>query len=179
VGAGAPPTSLVFERLDVHLAAAPESTYTFTPATALDWDDYTRIIVQTSGLTTAALALQMQLNGIVISYFSQRLRSAAAALTALQQSNVAFWEILSSTALNAASRQFITITEIMLNDPAFANEGFLCLMKGEALLTHEQGGGYNDENNVGPIDSITTFTSASTWAAGTLISTYGVRRINA
>lgn len=177
-GGGAPATVLVFQRLDVHVAAAPESTYTFTPASPLTWDDWTKIIVLFSGETTATLQLQARINGLTsANYFSNGVRMFAGAITAITQTSIGFWEILSAT-LISAFRQVRSTWEIQLTDPLIANEGYVGSINAGQILGGEIRSIFQNVNDVGPIDSLTTLTSTSTWKTGTVISTYGIRRID-
>jgi len=175
VGAGAPPTTLIYELLDSHIAVAPEATYTFTPTTPLTIDDFKKFMIVISGDSTAAFALLMRFNGETGAFYSTfGYRIAGGAETIINLAAQTAWEVIQQ-AIIAANDSFWAAVEFSL--PIAGINRVLPMTKGIS----EFGGGAhqvcgNKLTGAGrdTFTSITILTSASTWKTGTEIHTYGV-----
>ncbi len=167
----------VFELLDDHTAAGTESTYTFTPASALTATDYAAIRIIFTGRTSAALALQGVINGIVgAGNYSTGYRCDGTSLT-----NIA---VIGASALQLASTSQLGVANASMN------------LIWDILFVKNDVGGFGgvsvNQNNNGPnaeymnhlsvlaspteITSINIKTSASTWKADCRINMYGIKR---
>lgn len=163
------------EILDNHVAAGAEATYTFTPASALLFATYSEIWVVIEGAATAALALQMQLNGDTAANYSENgyRINAAPAQVILQNLGQTQLTLLTATVL-AGAYDFSGISKITrnpLNNRYTQHSEFSC----QLALEHEKYYGRHVAA-AQAISSITVKTSISTWITGTRITTYGVRR---
>lgn len=163
------------ERLDTHLATGTESTYTFTPATALNEQDYSEVKVIYSGEATATFVLNQRWNTIATSsYRTDGTRTAGGSTTIIDVGNTTGAEIASSTIMSIADGVYCEVT-IHMQDSAFTNR-----LLGWAT---SNGSGPNYEvvallltTQTNELSAITTLTSTSTWKAGTKIDTFGVQR---
>lgn len=165
------------ERLDAHTAGDTESTYTFTPATALDEDDFSAVNVYFCGETSASLALQIKINALATAYFTTGSAwDISGVITAVDINNASEGEIASTTIIDQA-RQVNAILEIMLEDPAGVDEHVLMFSKCNSSSQLQQRN-YIARETAGltDISSIETKTSTSTWKAGTKIDTFGIKR---
>jgi len=176
-GGGVTPTTHTLERLDNHDAAGVEATYTFTPATPLDDETYSSIMIVVSGEVTAALALEMKINGLAALYSMQKFTVIAGTVTGIAQVSTPEFEIVSAALLNIPTRKFSVIAYLMMGSPAFANPRITGMFAAKADLGYTAGTLRNTTNGEDEITSITWQTSVSTWIAGTTIDTYGIRRV--
>ena len=159
--------------LDVHTATGTESTYTFTQS--LSFDNYSNFIVIVQGGATAALQLQLVINGNTTSnhhYNREYYTGGSVAVTAVADED--FFE-LASTNIIAGTNAFYAIIEIEMND----NDESYALMRSTsqayAQLRWERYYGLQGGISTGDLSSITIKTSTSTWIAGTRICTYGYK----
>src|SRR6185312_4772045 len=164
-----------YEILDNHTAGGTESTYTFTPGSALTAANYTKVIITIEGEISAALALYLTINGASTGYMYNGARMTGAAVTAVGASSQAQWVVLSNTTLSAAGDTFSCTIEFDLGDTTSSKIGGFS--KGGDHITNGYLEEYNLSGTAGPtITSITVATSTSTWKASTRITTTAVRR---
>jgi len=169
-------------KLDDHTAGGVESSYTFTPGTALDFDTYSTIKVVVAGEATGAFALQMVLNGSATSTYNTggETVTTAGARTGVGDAATAQATILSTTCIGAAGRDFeVTIefneqgtsyTGMTKHYPTWRSAG----QCGDAGIYEDRGGSKNTVMRT--LSSIKLQTSTSTWKQNTHIITYGVLR---
>jgi len=175
-GGGAPPVVPILELLDRHEAAAPEATYTFTPAVALDSDTYSKIIVIINFQSTASFILQGLINGLATLYSSQRVRVNVGVVSGLSQVATTSWELASATLNQFAGADVAVELEFYLGTDAFpTNERQGGFVKAMCFDVVEQGGLYQNTIPTTEISSITIQAASSTWRVGSTIITYGVR----
>lgn len=165
--------------LDEHKATSAENTYTFNPTNAMTSAKFSEIIIIINGVSTAQLALLLQMNGIVsgtYNYQGQRMTGAAVAnITAATQTSV---QVLSSTAISGAVGLAAEI-HIFIDDSATIHPwGF------SRGVTNSGGGAciiedisFGNTTATFTLGSFTILTSVSTWTTGTHITTYGIKRI--
>jgi len=177
VGAGAPPTQIIYELLDTHIAVGTEATYTFTPADPLDNDTYSEIVSVLDGDITAILALQMKVNALATLYSVEKLTVVGGVITGVSQISTPQWELIGTALLNIATRKFAVVTHLMIGDSAFSFPHVGGFYQAKADLGYVTGTLRQFTNGEDDITSIEWKTSASTWTAGTTIDTYGVRRV--
>src|SRR6185437_3871479 len=135
--------------------------------------NYSEIIIVITGEATAALALQLQLNGVSgTAYVYNGQRTTNAALTSVSATGQAQFVPLSATAISAANDTFFAEIHIPLSDTTGAKlSGFSFAADG---ITNSYMEDFTFQVNGGPtITSITTKTSTSTWKANTRITTIG------
>ncbi len=162
--------------LDTHEATGTESSYTFTPAAALSGDTYDLIIIYISGINTAALALELIINGIVTGYYNDGQRTGGGTITALDENNLAHWVIASATILDTTVDQFNIIVEIQIPDPSIVAGTEQFGMHSRAITSRQKTEIKSGSVIAGnEITSIKIETSTSTWVLGTKINTYGVK----
>jgi hypothetical protein len=162
------------ELLDEHNATGVEATYSFSPVGGLDLlTDYSEVIMLVSGSATAILEMQLVINDLITNqnYISQ-VRSDATVLSTALTSATTHVSLISSTIMAGASSFSLTI-RIFVNPTSTSFVG--------NSLSHVVGEGSEitqfyiaHTDNV--VDKLTIKTSTSTWATGTQIVTYGVRR---
>lgn len=175
VGTTNPNTGSSLQLLDLHQASGTESTYTFTPGSALNSAKYSAIVIKISGSATASLALNMVLNGDSgnMAYFGQRMTgSAVANITASAQSVI---QIASTSIISAAT---LFDGEIIINLDSTVGK----ILRGTSMMSAggvgvELLGWYDSQGATNSITSINFATSTSTWATGTNITTYGVKNV--
>ena len=175
MAAGAGGTSIL-EILDDHTATTTESTYTYTPGTALNISTYAEIIVLYSLEASADFNLQMRINGVSTgSYFTRSQTHAGGSWTGTTINSATQMQIGAPTLMTGA--QSITGRVcIYMEDGGFNDVNAIgCMMNEQTLVTD-----YNSNSlttNTDEITSIETRTSTSTWVSGSRITTVGVRRI--
>jgi len=161
-----------FELLDEHVAAGTESTYTFTPAAPLTSDLFSEIRVYYEMDSSAALALEMKLNGHT-DYDWSKAFIRGAGVSGLTGLGTTEYELISATSVNGA-QEFAGIARILQMDMAGGK------MYIESYFSQardcEVGGGSDETTDILGIDTIETRTSTSTWAIGSKITTYGVKK---
>jgi len=173
-GAGAAPAAVIYEMLDAHEAAGVESTYTFTPASALSGATFSEIIIMLYLDPTAALALELQLNASVLNYHSEGFRITAGVETLLDDNALAFWNIASATLMSGASKTCVIEVRLGLPDPTLSRKR----LSGFASASSEQAAweerGLLANFTTDTITDLIWTASASSWKAGSKIMTYGV-----
>ena len=165
------------ELLDTHEATGTESTYTYTPSTALDLGStYDEIIVIAKGKTSGSLAIDFKLNGLT-EYHTSINNNLLGTLTGIHLGSALNAELQSSTNINVGrgfnlnlhiSKELSDGGSIGYNYYGFSN------VSTRALTTFAGGTIANTDTT---ISSIQLFTSNSTWKAGTTINTYGVKKV--
>jgi len=161
------------ERLDTHLAAGNENTYTFTPATALDLlADYSEIMVVISGSADGALDLEMVLNADVTGYFQETFSQIGAVLAGVTGGSIAHVVILSSSVITG-TRRFYARIHITIED---STDRFQIIAQGGAHNVGQEQVVAEQNTAATELTSLNFQTSANNWIAGTRIDTYGVRR---
>jgi len=161
------------ELLDVHTATGTESTYTFTED--LDFDDYSNFIVIFQGGATAALALQLTLNGNTSSncHFTMEYSNG---------SSIADSYVTDDSSLQIADTNLISGTvgiyayiDLMFNDNDEAYPFYRSYSRSYPALRWERHNGTNSGVATGDVSSITLKTSTSTWIAGSRMCVYGFK----
>jgi len=164
------------ELLDNHEAASAESTYTFTPGTALSVDDYSMIMVVIGMENTAAFALQAVINAIAGSNnSSDGFRSDGSTLTDITLAATTQLQIASTSIFGGGTNQGFGVIEIYLDDSLSNDINVLSRIGNTGNGRMEYMNGWIVANAT-TITSITLQTSTSTWRAGGKITTYGLRR---
>lgn len=159
--------------LDSHTATGTESSYTFTPSTALNLlTDYSAILVFCSFDNNAVLAYQVVLNGIVTAYVANGWRSDGTALTNISTGSSTSFQLLGTSAVLAEPDIQHGMFEIMLDEDQNAH------------ITSKFHSNTREETMHGSralaadtISSIKVQVSTSTWKSGGIIDTYGVKKI--
>jgi len=176
VGAGAPPTTLIYELIDSHVAVGTESTYTFTPATAIDPDDVSAVIVRISGEASGAFNLELQINAETdTQYINDGFRLAAGVETILRAVTDS-WILASTSVIDAANINFAADIELKIPDSADSFPFPLAFAKAYSRNGVAEWNALLLNKAHSEISAINIFTSASTWKAGTKIDTYQVLR---
>ena len=165
------------ELLDTHEATGTESTYTYTPSTALDLENtYDEIIVIAKGKTSASMSLLLKINGLV-EYHTTLNSNTLGTLTGVHLGSAPYVVFIPSAMMNSGrgfnsnihiSKELSNTSSISLNYYGFANvstRGLQTLAGGTIAVSSSD------------ITSVQIFTSASTWIAGTTINTYGVKKV--
>lgn len=160
--------------LDSHVASGTESTYTYTPGTALTASDYSKFFIVIRGQMTLAFTLQLVLNGIVTTYQTNGWRNANATTdTNDKVVNGTEYKIHDSS-LGGTNADFEALIEIMINGIASNRPSFRSWCNDNTDLTNSRYWGTISGTAVTTITSINIKASTSTWKAGTQIHTYGV-----
>ena len=167
-----------YEYLTTYTAAQAEATYTYTPASALTFANYSAIIIEIDGEITAALSLRLRINGGVTAgnYKSQGMTTDGSTVAALDDGgSQTSYALASSSLLNTANDQFLGQAEIRMGNTTTQRAVVFARIC-------EPSGGTKTEITSGyiigatEITSITILTSTSTWLTGTRFSIYGVKR---
>lgn len=156
-----------------HTAEVAESTKTFNLADIKS--KYSEIVINISGRITAALQLELLVNGLGTSYYQYGDKNLTGTHTSLNLQNQAKFVLMDSAILGTADRSFSGQVKLQLNKDILTQGllGFMSRM-GSFDGSYESAGLNN--NAVTAITSITIQTSASTWKKDTLIEVYGVRK---
>lgn len=160
--------------LDNHIATGAESSHTFTPATALDFDDISKILIVIDIEGTGAGDLEFTINGLTSNNYMISGYSIATGvysdLTSFNQPNIVIKD------LTANQQQRITIT--ILKAKAGSDNEF----GGEINVYGQANGrlwlGFNWSNTLTQttLTEIRLAMSASTWKEDTRITMYGLNR---
>jgi len=153
--------------LDDHTASGAEATYTFTLPTALTSSDFDTAEVHIRGSVTAALGLNLTINGASALYEWDRIANDAGTVSATRQAGQAEVGMIPNGILDAAGRIIDIIIKISLNQA----EG--------AINFNWIGGGAGEGNVFGvgtlagetTLASITIATTTSTWKINSRITT--------
>lgn len=161
--------------LDNHTATGNESTYTYTPSSALLFTTYSKIIIEIALDCTDTFNLQMVLNAVAgTSNDSAGFRWTGAAQAdfssfATTQLQIASSSLISNTISKCVSH--IEFTAVDDDADAIMGHCISCGKLGEnAELMNLSVAG------IKTITSIETKSSASSWKIGSTITTYGVLR---
>ncbi len=162
------------ELLDSHKAVGTESTYTFTPGTALALADYSAIRVYIAGSSTASFELRCVINALGgTSYRSSGTRNSNGVNTGIATGTPAHLVLMSAT-MNNVAQEYAGYLELQMNDAG-----------GDFLIGYSSIGDENArreyylQGRLSDVDTITSIeikTSASTWATGSTIDIYGVQK---
>lgn len=177
VGAGAPPTTLVYTRLDSHIAVGTEASYKFTPASPLLASDFSDIVTVIAIRPTATLALRARYNSVTTADFNTSGARVIAGVETLiglaNQTNG--WEILDS-AINPTGGEASCVVHFPPQDTN--TNRFTCWASSAGFDGGGWMGGWSHPppSEAEDFESIEIIATASTWAIGTKIDTYGVRR---
>lgn len=160
--------------LDSHVAAEAEATYTYTPAAALDIDDYAAVIVYITMSPTADLALQAIINAIGgTANYSYGWNSNGSALTNLSATGAAQLQLsAATTTLNSDTVTGWLILQLNEATPTVqgAKSKIASSSREDTMHHFVVGAGTT-------ITSIQIKTSTSTWKTASTIHIYGVRKI--
>lgn len=166
------------EVLDNHEASGNESTYTYTPGTALDFDTYSKIIVVIDVKVNAALALLMRLNSSANALYTYAgHRQTTTATTTISANSQTSQSIASATILSD-DNGVVGEVSIMNTQNETQGERLAGFSKFEQVggtMANESLGWMLDEAH-STITAITILTSTSTWKAGSRITVYGMKR---
>lgn len=157
-------------------ATIAESSHTFTINPVIDFDDDSMLVLVIDGAPTAALAMECRANGIsTANYMFDGSRFAAGAETIIGVDNQTEWDIASTTQVGGADFQIIVIFQIA---KAGASSLDRCNFKSDAYRVgfYEHVGGGLNVGSQTDFDEILVQTSTSTWAIGTRMTLYRVRR---
>jgi len=162
------------EILDNYVAPGAESGHTFTPGTPLSTVDYSKFIIEIDGRITAALALQLVINGLGGTlYDGTAWTSDGSAITPLPFANDSEAEIVGSGILSSANQSFAGTIEVYI---AEANTRPFIISR----MTRDDGRSqftcFHVDAITSTIISLRLQTSTSTWLEDTKISIYGVNR---
>ena len=173
----APSSGGVMELLDRHIATGTASTYTKTFSPALDIQStYGKIIVFFSGVNTASLAMQVDIDGIGGYDYSKLLADTSTVSTALTTSASAF-EVIGTELIDGNSRFFAGELELWSQQSSGATDR--CMIRSVGWTAHEGNqinAGNPTSGDTEEIATIEVLTSTSTWTANTEIWMYGVLR---
>jgi len=165
------------ELLDHHIATGTESTYTFTPSTALDIQStYAKIIVFFSGVNTASLAMQVKIDALTSYDYSKLLADTTTVSTALTTAAGAF-EVIGTELIDGNSAFFAGALELWTLQSSGGTDR--CMIRSVGWTAHEGNqicAGAPASGDTEEIASIEVLTSTSTWTANTEIFIYGVLR---
>ncbi len=151
-------------------STAATKTFTFP---AIDFSKVSKLVLVIDGLTTAALALRVTINGIVTSKYSyDGRRIAGGTETLLDVTAEEYWEVASVAAIDAA-RSFMGTIEIYHS--TIDKPGLISTVNAASGDKQEQITGFLDQE-VLSITSIEIVTSTSTWIADTRMTLYKVLR---
>ena len=173
----ATPTSVLWEELDRHLSTTNESTYTYTPASALDLDsDYNCIMCTGRGMVNASLALQLKINNLT-EYHTTVNENVNGTFGGFQDGSATAAQIISNSLLNGLQNSFnyqfyIAKAKSSATEETAVYWGFgSVLTRGFATFS----GGTAKELNY-DISSIEIKTSTSTWDDDTLMQVFGLKQ---
>ena len=173
----ATPTSVLWEELDRHVATTNESTYTFTPGSALDLDsDYNCIMCTGRGMVNASLALQLKINNLT-EYHTTVNENVNGTFGGFQDGSATAAQIISNSLLNGLQNSFnyqlyISKAKSSATEETAVYWGFgSVLTRGFATFS----GGTAKELDY-DITSIEMKTSTSTWDDDTLMQVFGLKQ---
>lgn len=164
-----------YEMLDNHLASGAESSYTFTPGTALSGDTYSEIIINYDLVPTAVFALQGVINAIGggsnESWGTKTTTTAVSAINATAAAQIQ----LASTAICEGTRPVVGQLRLLLVQAHATRQclGFSTFTSTAEIMEVMS---HVVDVTTDTITSIKTQTSTSTWTTNSRITTYGVRR---
>jgi len=165
------------ELLDHHIATGTESSYTFTPSSALDIQStYGKIIIFFSGVNTATLAMQVKIDSIASYDYSKLLADTSTVSTALTTGASTF-EVIGTELIDGNSAFFSGCLELWSFQTSGATDR--CMIKSSGWTAHEgqqHTYGIPATGDTETIANIEVLTSTSTWTANTEIFIYGVLR---
>lgn len=162
--------------LDNHVASGAESSHTFTPSTALSFDDYSEFIILIDGMSTGAFQLQTELNAVTTYYYYYGRSFTGTAIAYEQGSAVANFKNGFGTCLGV-DKQFMCKMSIMASQ--IATERISCsskLLNVSDNITYDIDSWLQMVTPVDEINKIVVSASASSWKIGTRITMYGVKR---
>lgn len=164
--------------LDAYIASIAEGTHTFTPSTALKFEDYSEFIVLIHGQASASFILQMKINGDSGTKCGSIGSRFNTTYTGLSQLNTSQYQLLTALLIGAGGDNFGGRISIQTSDSRAGltpEVHALSHMYGTSVayevMAHNARGSANSD-----LASIEIKTSTSTWKIGTRISTYGVLR---
>lgn len=170
--------SLVVELIENHKATGAESSKTFTLPSAFDPDVYSELVLIIDMHVTAALDLLATINAnATANYWSTGVRVSGSADTFLSYVNQANFKLATSNILAAANQAaHIEVHFHWIGEPTSRQ------FTGRAFVTGANSGAFEEIQLMLNRSQITTSsieitTSTSTWAAGTRMSLYGVKRV--
>lgn len=170
--------------LDNHEASGAESTYTYTPGSALSMDSYSMIIVEWDTVVDGAMNLLMRINGVTgAAYNLSGNRNDGSTNTVYNQSGATSFQIASSTLLVGNGYPATGYIIIQANPDIGGLRNTRVQIKGmsygDDVRTWELFAGHHTTNPTenSEITSITILTSANNMKAESRITTYGVKRV--
>jgi len=161
--------------LDDHIATGAESTHTFTPATALDFDDISRIVFVMDGDVTGNLEMLIRINGLsTASYMWTGIQSSSGVNTGFTAFSQTASEIMPTITANSEFRLEGTILKNQGGDDnEFGGESNV-YRSANARVWQQLN--WSLTTTLTTLSSVEILTSASTWKIGTRITMYGVNR---
>jgi len=167
-----------YELLDNYEATSAESSHTFTPSSALEFDTYSQIIVVIDGLTTASLALELIVNGQrgANNYLSVGKRFVWTPTETLIVENSTQYTLATTTCLPSAGSSFNVVVSMTCNDTTTGTNRIHIDTNANCGAINEIKGGINQSVVYTEITEIIVETSTSTWRIGTRMSVYGIKR---
>jgi len=167
-----------YELLDDYEASVAEGSHTFTPASALEFDTYSKIIVVIDGLTTASFALQLIINGNRASntYLTVGKRFVFTPSETLISENSVQMTLCTATLLGLAAESFSAYCSLVATDTTTGTNRLFFESIGHGGADSEIKTGIDQVNAVTEITEIIIETSTSTWRIGTRMSVYGIKR---
>lgn len=168
--------TVLWEQLDRHLSTTNESTYTYTPGSALDLDTtYNSILITGHGLADASLNLQCKISGLT-EYHTSFNQNVSGTLTGGHDGSATEIDLVNSSLINS-SRNFNYFMYISKAKYDATQENNSYWGWGQALtrgFVTFAGGTVAGANH--DITSIEIKTSTSTWDDGTLLEVYGLKQ---
>jgi len=174
---GAPTPPLVpWILLDTHVALGIESSYTFTPTTPIDIDDFSELVILIAGVPTLALAMELAINSVVTNYFDDGSSIKAGVETLVNNDSQTQWQIATTNAISIVNAEFFIEVHIILPNTVQNRERIDCwsMVLSGATILESLGHTLTTPDIVELVDLKFT-TSTSTWKAGTTFKTYGVK----
>jgi len=158
--------------IDSHIALGSESTYTFTPATAIAGADVAEVIVEINGDSDAAFNLLMELNNDASAQYFTDGRSIVGGVEGIIDINAATSGQLLGASIGGGNDTFHVKTIIYVPDASIANDIIEWnTIGGSTLRIDERVHGLLSVV-LNEINDFEWKTSASTWGVGTTIDTY-------
>lgn len=160
--------------LGKHTAVVAESTFTFNFAGITD-DLYSEIIVVARGQVTAALNLQLTINGGSTGYYQDGVSAIGGSNANINIDNAAQLTFQSSSILNGANQE-IEANAIIKGSKVGTSRPTGRIEAGTFSIGMEESA-FGCGSVTTPVTSITVKTSTSTWTVGTTIEVYGIRKV--
>jgi len=161
-----------------HIATTTEAGHTFDfSADPLDMvSEFKAVLILISGRTTASFELQLKVNGTTTTYTIDGTQTDTTVVSGIARNSQAHWAILETALLDSGGRRFMGHVMIQLEDAG----DDLCMVGQMGALGE---GLYNfagvQLTDTTEINEIILETSTSTWDAGTRITVYGIKELDA